>query len=690
MNRKILIAAAAALAVPAALAGVWDHPAPRRDPTDAANTQVLGYSPRHMDRKADPRQDFYRYANGRWLDAIAIPGTSGDIGGFSLLKEQIDNQLFAIVREAARSKAPAGTPRQQVGDFYRAAMDTKRIEARGLDPVREELALIDKADTPAALGALLARQQLRLGASPLVNLFASQDARDNTRMRLVVYAGIQGLDPDEYAKPDGQRVRDLYRDYLGRTFATLGDDAAKATERAGRVLDLETALVAGRLGPIEMRDPRRTYNIMPFAEAQALVPAVDLTAAAKALGIAVPAEVQVLDPGSLKATQQLLATRPAEDVKSLLRWHAITSRAGQLGEPWHGNDIAFARERKGLAASPSREKDTVAAIGSLLHAPLSRLYVEKHFPESKRRQVVQMVDHIRAEFEIRLKANPWLDDATRAAALDKLSKIDVQVGYPREWIDFSDVEIRADDYAGNIERINAASARREFAQLAKGPMPSRFSVPTKTTPISVNAAYSPVGNNIDISAVILQPPFYLPKADLAVNYCTMGAVIGHELTHGFDSQGRQYDPAGNWRDWWTPRADAAFQQRTQVLVEQYGDFTLLPGLKHNGQLTITENTADLGGITLAHAALQRALKGRRAPKVDGLTTDQRCFVAWSQLWAYKARPERIRTLAATDAHANNRLRGFAPLVHLDAFHKAFGTRPGDAMWRDPARRVTIW
>ena len=206
----------------------------------------------------------------------------------------------------------------------------------------------------------------------------------------------------------------------------------------------------------------------------------------------------------------------------------------------------------------------------------------------------------------------------------------------------------------------------------------------------MNAAYSPVGNSIDISAAILQPPFYLPGGDLVANYCTMGAVIGHEFTHGFDSTGRQYGPAGNWRDWWTPQADAAFKQRTQVLVEQYGEFTLLPGLKHDGQLTITENTADLGGITLAHAALVRSLGGKSLPKKDGLTTDQRCFVAWSQLWAYKGRPERIRLLATTDYHANSSLRGYAPLVHLDAFHKAFGTRPGDAMWREPSRRVTIW
>jgi putative endopeptidase len=274
--------------------------------------------------------------------------------------------------------------------------------------------------------------------------------------------------------------------------------------------------------------------------------------------------------------------------------------------------------------------------------------------------------------------------------LDKLGRIDIQVGYPQQRIDFSAVDIRADDYFGNSQRISRFLQQRELAQVGKPVLEDRFATPNATTPISVNAAYNPQTNSIDITAAIVQAPFYKPGADVAVNYCSMGAVIGHELTHGFDSFGRQYDPAGNLRDWWTPEATARFKERTDVLVQQYSEFTLLPGLKHNGALTLTENTADLGGITLAHAALQRALAGKPQPKKDGLTTDQRCFVAWSQLWAYKARPERTRLLATVDYHANSSLRGFAPLLHLDAFHIAFGTRQGDAMWRAPKERVRIW
>jgi putative endopeptidase len=301
-----------------------------------------------------------------------------------------------------------------------------------------------------------------------------------------------------------------------------------------------------------------------------------------------------------------------------------------------------------------------------------------------------MVGHIKDEFEQRLRSNPWLDEPTRAAALLKLAKIDIQVGYPEKWIDFSSILIRADDHLGNNQRITGFQLKRDLARLGVPVVDERFADPSGTTPVAVNAAYNPQTNSIDITAAIVQPPFYIPGADAAVNYCSIGAVIGHEITHGFDSNGRQYGPAGNLRDWWTPQAAAEFKKRTDVLVAQYSEFTILPGLKHNGLLTLTENTADLGGITLAYSALKRALGDKTQTKIDGLTSDQRCFVAWSQMWAYKGRPERLRMLAAADYHANATLRGYVPLVHLDAFHKAFGIKKGDRMWRDPKKRVRIW
>jgi putative endopeptidase len=376
-------------------------------------------------------------------------------------------------------------------------------------------------------------------------------------------------------------------------------------------------------------------------------------------------------------------------VRSLLAWHVLSSRASALGRPWAALDEEFNKQRKGLQMVPAREREVTRAITAQLFHPMAQLFVQSYFPESTRREITDMVKHIKDEFELRLRANAWLDEPTRAAALAKLAKVDIQVGYPQTWIDFSSVAIRADDHYGNQQRIAEFSLRRDLAKVGKPVVQERFA-DGATVPTSVNAAYNPQANNIDITAAIVQPPFYLPGADAAVNYCTIGAVIGHELTHGFDSNGRRYGPAGNLRDWWTPEATAKFEARTAVLVKQYSEFTILPGLKHNGLLTITENTADLGGITLAHAALHRSLDGKAQPKIDGMTTDQRCFVAWSQMWAYKGRPERLRFLVTKDYHANSSLRSFAPLLHLDAFYQAFDIRRGDPMWRAPEKRVRIW
>jgi putative endopeptidase len=350
----------------------------------------------------------------------------------------------------------------------------------------------------------------------------------------------------------------------------------------------------------------------------------------------------------------------------------------------------YQRQRDGLATSLPLERQAVQALMLQLFHPMSQLYVQQCYTDATRREIKQMVGHIKAEFADRLKTNPWLDAPTRAAALAKLSKVDIQVGYPQRWIDFSSVDIRADDHLGNTQRLAAFRLQRDLDKLGKPAVRERFAEVGHTTPTSVNAAYDPQLNGIDITAAISQPPFFTPGADPVVNYCTMGAVVGHELTHGFDNFGGKFDAQGNVRDWWTPRATAEFKKRNDLLVAQYNQFQLLPGLKVDGALTLGENTADLGGITMAHAALHRALKGKPQPKVDGLSTDQRCFVAWAQLWIYKAREELIRVRAATDYHANSVVRGYAPLMNLDAFHQAFGTRPGDAMWRKPADRVRIW
>lgn len=660
--------------------------------TLASDVPSLGYSPQNMDRSVNPRQDFYRYAAGNWLRKTEIAPSDPDVGGFTLLAHQLDTQLLALIKDAAAASGlPKGSPRQQVGDFYRAAMDTSRRNALGLQPLAGDLQRIAAAKgTAADYGSLAGRLQDGFGSSPLINAVAMPDAKNSSTYLLALVPGSQLLEQDEYTKPESQRLREIYRQYIVALLNGSGDTVDMAGNNATRILVMESRMAAAMMSPLQMREPANTYNMMTLAQAQALVPALDLRAFLKALGLSPPARVQVVDIQAMKALQRFLADQPAEDVKLLMRWTTLGVRAAELGGAYRAMEEESSRLRKGLKVPPEPERVVTQQIGAQLYHPLSQLYVKANFPDSTRREITEMVGHIKDEFASRLRSNTWLDDATRKAALEKLGRIDIQVGYPAHWVDFSALDIRPDDHFGNVQRAARFAFQRDVDQIGKPVLGDRFAVATKTTPIAVNSAYNFTTNTIDITAAILQPPSYKPGTDAAVNYCAIGAVIGHEITHGFDSMGRQYDPQGNLRNWWSADADRRFKQRTDVLIDQYNRFEILPGLMHNGAMTVTENTADLGGITLAHAALRRAQAKTPLPVVDGLSADQRCFVAWTQMWAFKARSERLRFLVSVDVHAIASVRAVAPLLHLDAFHEAFGIQPGDPMWRDPKQRVVIW
>ena len=687
---RALVKSTLSLAVCAAMtAGFSCQSARAADPSPGA--VPLGFSVENMDKSADPRKDFYRYASGKWLDRTSIPPSDADTGGFKQLGNNLNGQLLKIIQDAA-SAAPGSTSgvRQQVGDFFRSGMDLARLDALGLKPFEKDFARLDKPDNPVTLAEASAFIELRYGSAPLLIGAVGADPKQSTLNVLFLAPGAQPLNQSEYATEAGKRVRDLYQAFITGMLQAAGDSAQSANEQARIILEIETEIAAGKLTPLQQMDPNATYNKLTLAQAQMMIPTIDLGVFIKALGMAPPETVLVPDPSGLKAVNKVLAQRPVSDIRAFLRWNMLGGMASRLGQPYRGLAQKFALQREGVEVAISREREITQSIGSLLSHPVSQLYVQAYFPESTKRDIENMVGHIRREFELRLKANRWLDRPTREAALEKLKFVDIQVGYPKEWIDFSSVTIKPDDYFGNVQRLNAFALQRDFQLVGKPVRVDRFAVPDKTTPIAVNAAYQPARNAIDITAAISQAPFYVPGADPAVNYCTMGAVIGHELTHAFDSLGRQFGPKGNLRDWWTPKSTAEFKKRTDVLVKQFSAFEVLPGLMHNGALTVGENTADLGGLTLAYAALHRELGNKPQPKIDGMTTDQRCFVAWSQVWMSKARPERMRLLVAIDPHSISALRATGPLVHMAPFYKAFGIKKGDPMWRDPKDRVLIW
>lgn len=664
--------------------------------------EKLGFSPDHMDPAADPRDDFYRHAAGGWLDRTEIPASEGSVSTFSLLSEAIDRRLLELVEAAAGAEGAAGDaaedepgPRRQVGDFFRAAMDLDRLDALGLEPMSADLARVAAVGSAADVGRAVARHQLNYDGSVLLVAGVAPDRRDSSVNALYFGPGARTLDRQESLDDAAGEVRRQFRDHVAAILRLGGDDEETAGRGADVVLAFERQLAAGTLSAADARDPEATYHRLALADVQALMPSFDLAAFLAAAGVAAPETAVVTQPDALRAVEAVLSGRPLEDLHVYLRWKLLDAAARHLSRPFRDADRAFRDQREGLAESPPRQRLVIGEIRQLLAHPLSRLYVEAHFPESTRRAVVALVGRIRSELRERLATNPWLSKGARQTAVEKLDRVVVDVGYPEQWIDLGGVEIAADDHLGNVRRLIEHDARRQLARLGQPVERDPFGRPGSTTPIDVNAAYQANHNAIEITAAIAQPPFFDPAVDDAVNLGTLGAVVGHELTHGFDGRGRLFDADGDLADWWTDADEQEFAARTGVLVKQYEAYEVLPGVHQDGRLTVAESTADLGGVTLALAALGRALASLpadtpRPPDADGLSAEQRCLLAWAQLWRSKARPEVLRQLAATDPHPVSALRATGPLVHLDAFFAAFGITDADPMWRPPEQRVRIW
>ncbi|GGO87004.1 endothelin-converting protein [Marinobacterium nitratireducens] len=654
------------------------------------NEAPLGFSVENMDRDVDPREDFYHYAAGGWLERTQIPADQSGVGGFSLLANEVDRKLLTIVHEAAQSPDSEG-PGQLVGDFYNSAMDLDRLDALGLEPLEQDLMMAADVSAPATRARLVARHELVFGGSSMINLAVGPDLLQNDINALYLAPGTFGLNRNEYFDDSAQGIRDLYLGFLAELFRLAGDSEVQARAGARTVLDIETALANATLTPLQAADPRAFYNKIDFDEVDAALNTIDLEIMMRSLGLTPPQTLIVREPRALGALNRMLTQRPASEIATWQRATILRNGADLLSTPYREASESFSRQRKGLDASLPREREVIGQLRALLAHPLSQLYVERYFPASTRVEVEEMVGHIKDEFRERLATNPWLTERTRGEALAKLDAMQVDVGYPDDWIDYSGVRVARDDYLGNVQRTLEFTIRRNLELLGQPVRRDHFAVPGKTTPVDVNAAYQGNYNAIEVTAAFVQPPFYNPDLDIAVNYCTIGAAIGHEMTHGFDSRGRLFDAAGNLRDWWTPADAAEFERRTGQLIDQFNEYEVMPGVVQDGALTISENTADLGGITLAYNALERAMaKQGRPADIDGLSPEQRCFIGWAQLWMSKARPERVRELAKTDYHALSPLRATGPLVNLDAFFEAFDIGADDPMWRAPEKRTRIW
>lgn len=655
----------------------------------------LAFSLDNLDPETDPAQDFQRHAAGAWLDRVSRPERLSSYGIFDIMNERVTAQMRRTLTDAGAqaAEAPQGSPARLVGTVYNAYMDVAARDAAGMAPIRLHLEAIAGIDSMQDLPRVLAAMTEQGGAVPLLGLAPSQDLADNRAYSIWMGPGPLSLPEtfeDVLEEPDdGPRLTAL-RTWLVQALRIAGKDAAEADRIAALTIALDRDLHAVRLTPVQRADARNIYNPMTLAEAQALIPQIDLGLFLSDMQLASPDRIIVTDPDYMRTLSGLLEELPLSDLRDYLALQVVLAFQDQLTTAFEEPYRAFNEALLGVPVLPPREERALQMIAQTMGHPLSQLYVHDHFEESTRDKATEMIGLVKAAFEARMPTRAWLSEPTRATAVEKLSRVTYRVGYPDDWIDYSAVQVGADPVA-NLAMLAAFSNARMRARLG-GPVQLDPFSDIHTLPVTVNAAYDPSQNGFEIPAAILQPPMFDPDMDAAVNFCRLGAVIGHEMTHGFDTSGRRFDPQGNLRDWWTPADSTAFEAEADKLVEQADAWQVLPDLKGNGALEVTENMADVGGITLAHAALHDYLANHPDEDrvIDGMTPDQRCFVSWAQMWAWKGTDQFLRMIVARDPHPPHPYRADQPLRHLQAFHDAFGIGPGDPMWLDFAQRVNAW
>ena len=647
----------------------------------------------YVDDNARPQDDLFGHVNGRWLDEYDIPADRATDGAFRLLFDRAEEQVRDLIIETSGSGAAVGTDEQRVGDLYASFLDEEAVEHRGVQPLHDELATIDIATDATALAAALGALQ-RTGVGGGVAVYVDTDSKDSTRYLMHFNQSGLGL-PDESYYRDEQHAGVLaaYPGHIARMFSLVyGGDASDHADTAARIVALETKLAAAHWDVVKRRDADLTYNLRTFAELQIEGVGFDWTGWATALGGSPEAfaELVVRQPDYLTAFAALWHDEDLEDWKRWARWRLIRARASWLTDAMVAADFDFyGRLLTGAEQIRDRWKRAVSLVENLMGDAVGKLYVQRHFPPDAKARIDLLVENLQEAYRISIGKLDWMTPQTRERALTKLNKFTAKVGYPTMWRDYSKLVIDRDDLYGNYQRGYAVNHDRELAKLG-GPVDRDEWF---MTPQTVNAYYNPGMNEIVFPAAILQPPFFDAQADDAANYGGIGAVIGHEIGHGFDDQGAKYDGDGNLVDWWTDDDRTEFGARTKALIEQYEAYTPrgLDGSHHvNGAFTVGENIGDLGGLSIALLAYQLSLNGQPAPVIDGLTGVQRVFYGWAQVWRTKSRAaEAIRRLAV-DPHSPPEFRCNGVLRNVDAFYDAFDVAEEDALFLEPQLRVRIW
>ncbi len=650
---------------------------------------VAGIDPANLDTTVMPGTDFYQYACGGWMKAHPLTAEYARFGSFDLLAENNREQLKSLIGELAAKPEAPGSVAQKIGDLYNVAMDSVKLNADGVEPIRGELEKIAAITDVKEMSEIVAEMR-RKGFDAYFVLGVGADEKNSTMNIVYAYQSGMSLGEREYYLDNDDHTREIrekYREHVANMFRLAGFTDEEARKDADAVLKVETMLAEAAYDNVKLRDPQANYHKMKVTDLKREVPGIDWDVYLAAAGLGGIEELNVGQPEVLKAVADIWNKLPLNEQKAYLQWKVLDEAGSYLSDAFAAESFDFyGKTLSGQQQIKPRWKRAVGTVNGVLGEAVGQMYVEKYFPAAAKERMTALVANLQSALGERIKNLTWMSEETKAKALEKLSTIYVKVGYPNKWRDYSGLEIKDDSYWGNIMRSNEFDYNYMIADAGKPVDRDRWFM----TPQTVNAYYNPTTNEICFPAGILQYPFFDMNADDAFNYGAIGVVIGHEMTHGFDDQGRQYDKEGNLADWWTETDAVNFGAGTQKLVNHFDSIEVLPGLFANGKLTLGENIADHGGLQVAYTAFKEATAGKELPVIDGFTPEQRFFLAYANVWAGNIRDEQIRVQTKSDPHSLGRWRVNGALPHINAWYEAFGIQEGDPLYLAPEKRAVIW
>ncbi len=660
--------------------------------TDATGSVYPAFEVQNMDTTVNPGDDFFEYVNGTWIKNHPIPADKDSYSTFEEIFEKSREDIKAIIETAAKNtQATPGSIDKKIGMFYNTGMDTVKIDQAGVTPLDDFFKRIEAMKTAADVQSFSAYLQT-FGLSPFFYVFSNADKKNSEMVIANIYQSGLGLpDRDYYFRTDeeSKQLREAYMTHLTKMFVFLKDAPEVAAKNAQTIMKIETQLAKASLTQVENQDPQKTYNKMTVDALGKLTPNIDWKAYLKNIGYPEITEINIYQPGFLKELSSMMNTVAVDDWKAFMRWSLINSTAAYLSRDFEDQNFDFYyRTLSGQEQKEPRWKLVLDETSSSLGEAIGQLYVNKYFPPEAKQKMTDLVNNLKISMHSRIENLTWIGTETKAEALAKLDKMNVKVGYPDKWRDYSALKISEDSYVTNMLQSGNFEFTYEMNKVGKPVDRTEWSM----TPQTVNAYYSPAQNEIVFPAGILQPPMFNLNADDAINYGAIGMVIGHEMTHGFDNSGRQYDKDGNLRDWWTPADVKSFNDHTKILVDEYNQFEVLDSLFINGQMTLGENIADLGGTTIAYYAYKLSLNGKTAPEpIDGFTGEQRFFLSMAQVWRTNMREQQLRKRVLTDEHSPAKYRVNGTVFNMPEFYQAFPkVKEGNKLYRAVAMRPVIW